>query len=298
MYVITGATGNTGSAAAKHLLGQEQKVRVVGRNAERLRPLVAAGAEPFVADVTDPAAMSQAFAGADGVYVMIPPNPTATDVIAYRNQVSEAATRAIQQTAVKHAVLLSSIGADKLDKTGPVVGLRMYEDKLNAIAGLNVVHLRAGDFMENLLAQIGVIKSMGIAAGPLRPDLKLHMIAAEDIGKYAADLLVKRDFNGKQTRELQGQRDLTMSEAAAILGEAIGKPELQYLQAPNAQIRAAMIQRGMSENVADLMLEMTDALNSGHMRAREPRSAKNTTSTSLEDFAVKVFAPAYQRALA
>ena len=171
----------------------------------------------------------------------------------------------------------------------------MYEDKLNAVAGLNVVHLRAGDFMENLLVQIGVIRTMGIAAGPLRADLKLHMIAAEDIGTYAADLLLRRDFNGKQTSELQGQRDLTMAEAAPILGKAIGKPELQYRQAPNAQFRAAMIQQGMSADVADLMLEMTDAMNSGHMRALEPRSAKNTTPTSLEDFAVKVFAPAYQR---
>jgi uncharacterized protein YbjT (DUF2867 family) len=298
MYVITGATGNTGNAAAKHLLVQGQKVRVVGRSAERLRPLVAAGAEAFVADVTDAAALSQAFSGADGVYVMIPPNPIATDVLAYRNQVSDAATAAIQKTGVKHAVLLSSIGADKLDKTGPVVGLRVYEDKLNAVAGLNVVHLRAGDFMENLLGQIGVIRTMGIAAGPLRADVKLHMVATEDIGKYAADLLLKCDFKGKQARELQGQRDLTMAEAATILGKAIGKPDLQYLQAPNAQIRAAMVQGGMSENVADLMLEMTDALNSGHMRALEPRSAENTTPTSLEDFAVKVFAPAYKRTVA
>lgn len=294
MYVITGATGNTGSVAAKRLLAQGQKVRAVGRNADRLRTLVAAGAEAFVADLTDAAALGKAFTGAEGVYVMIPPNPAVQDVRAYRDQVSDAVARAIQQAGLKHAVLLSSIGADKPDKTGPVVGLHLFEEKLNAVPGLNVLHLRAGYFMENLLAQVSAIKAMGIAAGPLRADLKLPLIATQDIGDVAATSLLKRDFTGTKTRELLGQRDLTMAEATTILGKAVGKPDLHYLQAPDAQIRPVLMQLGMSENVADLILEMAGALNSGHMRALEPRTAENTTPTSLEDFAAKVFAPAFQ----
>ena len=140
MHVITGATGNTGSVVAKRLLAEGRKVRVIGRNAERLQPLVAAGAEPLVAEVGDAGALSKAFSSAEAVYVMIPPHMASIDPLADRERVSDAYVTALKQAGVKYAVTLSSIGADKADKTGPVVGLRQLEEKLNAIAGLNVLH--------------------------------------------------------------------------------------------------------------------------------------------------------------
>src|SRR5579864_9283302 len=219
MYVVTGASGNTGRIVAERLLahqrivadrslGQPKKVRVIGRNPERLEELVAQGAEPFVADISDQKAIARAFAGADAVYAMIPPNLTTSDVHGYRNQVIAALAGGIENNGVKHAVALSSIGADKPDKTGPVVGLYKLEERLNQIRGLNVLHLRAGYFMENTLAQAGTIRGRGKAAGPLRGDLKLPMIATRDIGTVAGDALLKLDFTGHSTRELLGQRDI------------------------------------------------------------------------------------------
>ncbi len=143
--------------------------------------------------------------------------------------------------------------------------------------------------MENALAQIGISQTMGITAGPLRADLTMPMIATRDIGAAAAGALAGLDFNGKQTRELLGQRDLSYSEVATIIGKAIGKPELAYVQLPEEQIRGAFTQMGMSANVADLILEMSAALNSGHMRALEQRSAENTTPTSFESFVAEEF---------
>ena len=294
MYVITGATGNTGKIVATNLLAKGQKVRVIGRSADRLQPLAAKGAEPFVADLTDAAALSQAFANAKAVYALIPPSMTSSDYRAEQDRVTDAIASALEKTGVQHVVSLSSIGADKAEKTGPVVGLHNLEQRLNRIAGLNVLHLRAGYFMENTLAQIGIIKMMGMAAGPLRPDLKLPMIAARDIGAFAAEALLRLDFNGPQTRELLGQRDISMAEVATIIGKAIGKPGLAYFQAPEGQIRAAMIQLGMSMNVVNLILEMSAALNSGYMRALEPRTEKNTTPTSYETFVAEEFVPRYQ----
>jgi len=294
MYVITGATGNTGKIVATNLLAKGQKVRVIGRSADRLQPLAAKGAEPFVADLTDAAALSQAFANAKAVYALIPPSMTSSDYRAEQDRVTDAIASALEKTGVQHVVSLSSIGADKAEKTGPVAGLHNLEQRLNRIAGLNVLHLRAGYFMENTLAQIGIIKMMGMAAGPLRPDLKLPMIAARDIGAFAAEALLRLDFNGPQTRELLGQRDISMAEVATIIGKAIGKPGLAYFQAPEGQIRAAMIQLGMSMNVVNLILEMSAALNSGYMRALEPRTEKNTTPTSYETFVAEEFVPRYQ----
>jgi uncharacterized protein YbjT (DUF2867 family) len=295
MYVVLGASGNTGHVVAKNLLARQQKVRVVGRNSAHLQPLAAQGAEIFVGDVTDPSAVTKAFQKADSAYVMIPPNPTSNDPLAYAEFASDAIAAAVKNARIKNVVSLSSLGADKADRTGPVLGLHHLEQKLNQIDSANILHLRAGYFMENTLPQVGTIRMTGSVIGPLRPDLKLPMIAARDIGAAAADALLNLGFHGKQTRELLGQRDLDYTEIAATIGKAIGKPNLGYVHAPDDQVRSAMVQMGMSENFVGLILEMCASLNSGYMRALEPRTSRNTTSTPFETFVAESFVPAYQQ---
>jgi len=294
MYAITGATGNTGSVIAAKLLARGEKVRVIGRNAGRLESLVRKGAETCVADVADAAALTKAFTGAKGVYAMIPPNIAAPDVSAYQEQVSDALLSAITHAGVGYAVVLSSVGADKPNKTGPVVGLHNLEQKLSSIAGLNALYIRAGYFMENTLAQIGVIQGFGLLGGPLRADLPVAMIATRDIGDRAAEELLRQSFTGKQARELLGQRDLTYPEVASVIGKAIGKPNLSYSQFPPALVKPALLQSGMSTSMADLILEMSEALNSGYMTPLEPRSAQNTTPTPFETFVAEVFVPRFK----
>ena len=154
--------------------------------------------------------------------------------------------------------------------------------------------LRAGYFMENLLPQAGVIKSIGSMAGPVKEDLPLPMIATRDIGTFAAEALLRLNFVGKSTRELQGPRDVTYTEVAKIVGAAIGKPDLAYQLVPAPKLKPVLMQMGMSSNMADLLLEMADALNSGHMKMLEPRSPANTTPTTLETFIAEIFLPAYR----
>ena len=294
MYVVTGATGHTGNVVARTLLTKGEKVRAISRTPSHLKDLAAQGAEPFSADVTDAAALIRAFAGAKAVYVLIPPNPASSDVPAFQKRVSDALAQALQRSRVPYAVVLSSIGADKPDKTGPVLGLRYLEQQLDQIEGLNVLHLRAGYFMENTFTQVGMIRNMGMAAGPLRPDLKLPLIASQDIGEVAAKALLSLDFHKQQTRELHGQRDLDMSEVAQIIGKAISKADLRYTQAPDDQVRNGMMQFGLSGNMADLILQMAAALNSGYMRPLEPRSPQNTTHTTYEAFVQHELVPLYQ----
>jgi uncharacterized protein YbjT (DUF2867 family) len=226
---------------------------------------------------------------------MIPPNMKTEDYRTYQDQVTRSYVAAIRQSSVEHVVMLSSFGADKPEGTGPVVGLHELEEQLNEIPALNALKLRAGYFMENTLTQIDVIKKMGITAGPLRPDLPIPMIATRDIGVRAAEELERLEFRGQQTQELLGPRDITMTEVATIIGKAIGKPDLTYTQVPDEQVREAMMQLGMTRNVADLIIEMAHAMNSGHMRALEPRSPKNTTPTSYETFVQEVFVPLFEQ---
>jgi uncharacterized protein YbjT (DUF2867 family) len=294
MYVILGASGNTGRVVASTLLERGQKVRVVGRNATHLQSLAAKGAETFIADLTDSGALTQAFQRADSAYVMIPPNVTSTDYLGHANRISDAIAAAVKNAGTKNVVALSSIGADKTSGTGPVVGLHNLEQKLNQLASANALHLRAGYFMENTIPQVNAIRQMGVVATPLRADLKLGMIATRDIAAAAVDGLL-HPVSGKHTRELLGQRDLTYTEVAATIAKAIGKPDLKYVQAPDDQFRSVLVQMGMSAQFASLLLEMIGSLNSGSMRALEPRTPQNTTPTSYETFVSEYFVPAYQQ---
>jgi uncharacterized protein YbjT (DUF2867 family) len=288
-YVILGASGNTGSIIADFLLAKGKKVRVVGRDAGRLQHFVRKGAEAFTADVSDALALTKAFKGVGAAYLMLPPIVSRDE----QERESDAIAKAVKDSGLPCAVHLSSYGAHVPQGTGPVTGLHTSEQKLNAIGGLNILHLRAAYFMENNLAAIGMIQGMGIFGHALLPDLKLPMIATRDVADYAAHRLLDLDFSGKQTRELLGQRDLSMNEATAAIARAIGKPDLRYQQFPYDQMQQALTQAGFSPQKAAVYIEMFQAINASVLAAQELRSPQNTTATSFETFAQDVFAPAY-----
>jgi uncharacterized protein YbjT (DUF2867 family) len=119
------------------------------------------------------------------------------------------------------------------------------------------------------------------------------MIATPDVGDYAAQRLLHLDFSGKQTRELLGERDLSMTEATAVIARGIGKPDLRYEQFPYDQVQQVLTQMGMPPKTAAVYIEMYKAINAGILAAEEPRSPGNSTPTSFEKFVRDVFAPAY-----
>jgi uncharacterized protein YbjT (DUF2867 family) len=294
MYVVLGATGHTGSVIATSLLSKGEKVRVVGRDATRLQRFVRKGAEAFTANVSDAAALAKALTGARAAYLLLPPNITSPDYRADQERDSDAIAKAVKESGLRYAVHLSSFGAGVPEGTGPIAGLHSSEQKLNALGGLNVLHVRAGYFMENTLTAINMIQAMGIFGHAVLPDLKLPMIATRDIGDYAAGRILKLDFSGKQTRELLGERDLSMNEATSVIARGIGKPDLRYVQFPYEQVEQVLTQMGIPAKTAGQFIEMYKAINEGIVAAQEPRSPENTTPTSFEKFVQDVFAPAYQ----
>jgi len=292
MYAITGATGNIGSKVAEILLGKGEKVLVIGRDAGRLQQFVKKGAEAAVGDLKDPAFLTGAFTGVTAVFAMIPPNFTAVDFRAYQNEIGNSIATGINNAGVKFVVNLSSQGAELPAKTGPIVGLHDQEERLNRLTGVNVLHLRCTYFMENLLMNVPLINQFGFAGSAVRGDQKFAMIATRDIGARVAGHLVRRDFRGKVVKDLLGQRDVTLEEAIAVIGRKIGHPELKYVQFTYDDATKGMIESGISPDMAGLYIEMSKALNDGLFAVNRPRTAENTTSTTIEKFA-DTFAEAF-----
>lgn len=295
-FVICGATGNVGSKIAGKLLGAGEPVRVIGRERVRLGPLAAKGAEPWPGDLGDAAFLAKAFTGARAAFVLIPPRLDAPDVRGYQSRVGDALVSALSKARVPRVIALSSIGAHLSGGTGPILGLHELETKIDTLGDAAAVHLRPAYFMENHLWSIPVIRSQGISGSPIRADVPIPMVTTKDIAEAASRLFLEGAFTGHTIRYLLGPRDLSMSEATRILGEAIGKPDLKYVQFPEEEGRKAMLGMGMSRSVVDAFLEMQRAFNAGRIRPTEGRYEGNTTPTTMEEFAGTVFANAYRTA--
>jgi uncharacterized protein YbjT (DUF2867 family) len=295
MLVVTGATGNIGSKAVDILLTRGEKVRVIGRDAVHMRGFVDKGAEAAIGNMADTAFLAGAFTGADAVFTMIPPNYAAPDFRVYQNEMGASIADAITKSGVKYVVNLSSQGAELPVGTGPILGLHDQELRLNGLTGVNVMHLRATYFMENLLMNIPLINQIGVAGSAVRGDQRFAMIATKDIAARVAEHLVRRDFAGKVVKDLLGHRDLTLNEATIVIGDKIGWPELKYVQFPYAEAEKSMVAMGISADLSRLFVEMSKALNDGIFASGRPRTAENTTPTTIEEFA-EMFAVAFEAA--
>ena len=285
MIIITGATGNIGSKLTGLLLSQGQHVRIIGRNASKLQSFADKGAETSAGDLKDTQFLAKAFSGGTAVFAMIPPHYMARDFRAYQNDTGASIAAAIRDSGIKNVVNLSSQGGNLTDKTGPIKGLHDQEERLNKLDSVNILHVRPTYFMENLLANIPLIKNMNIAGSAIRGDQKFAMIATRDIAAFVAERLIKRDFTGKSVRDLLGQRDLSMDEAIAVIAKKINKPDLKYLQFSYEDAEKGLMAAGLSEDVSRLFIEMSRALNEGLFAVNVPRTDENTTATSIEEFA-------------
>jgi uncharacterized protein YbjT (DUF2867 family) len=291
MITVFGASGNTGGVVAATLLENGKKVRAVGRHPERLAALVKAGAETAVGDIEDAGFVRQALDGAEGAYVLIPPNMGANDFRGYQQRVVEAVGAGVEATGLRHLVLLSSIGAQHATGTGPIVGVHSFEQRLNAIATLNALYLRAGFFMENVLMGLGSVKSTGVYGGPMPAEAAVAMIAAADIGRYAGTRLARLDFTGKQVVHLLGPKAFSQNELVETLTRAVGKP-VRYVQVSLDVIEKGLQGSGVSPSTVAVFMEMYRAAGQG-LVAPEQGGPVEHGVTSFETFAKKVFTPAF-----
>ncbi|HEX2607315.1 MAG TPA: NAD(P)H-binding protein [Flavisolibacter sp.] len=286
-YVITGGAGNISKPLAEQLLAAGHQVVVIGRNAENLKPLTDKGAQAAIGSVEDVAFVKQAFAGADAVYTMVPPTFAASDWKAFIGQIGENYAEAIKANGIKKVVNLSSIGAHMKEGAGPVSGLFRSETALNNLENVDVLHLRPGYFYENLLANVGMVKGMNILGGNFgNAETKMVLTTPEDIAAVAAEVLLSLNFKGVSYRYIASDVRTT-GDLASVLGEAVGKPGLPWVEFTDEQSEQGMIQAGLPGEVARNFMEMGAAIRSGKLYEEYWKHQENLGKVKLEDFAQK-----------
>ncbi len=291
-YVITGGAGNISKPLALELLKAGHQVTVIGRSLDNLKDLTTAGAKAAIGSVADFDFLVKTFTGADAIYTMVPPTWDAADWKGHIGRQGENYASAIEASGVKKVVNLSSIGAHMETGCGPVSGLFRVEKAYNRLSGVDILHLRPGFFYTNFLANIGMIKHMNFIGGNYGNNSKLVLVHPTDIAAEAAKALIALDFTGHAVQYVVSD-EKTPSEIAAILGAAIGKPELPWVDFTDEQNHAGMIQAGLSEEVAKNYTEMGIAVKSGEMAADYASKPKPVFGNiPLEEFA-KTFAFIY-----
>ena len=280
MYVISGATGNTGKVAAKQLLQAGKKVRALVRHIDKASELAALGAEVVAVDLADRAGLERALAGAQGFYLLSPPDLGSHSFLAERSKLLGAVAEVAQAARVPHVVFLSSVGAQHASGTGIIQTVHAGEVALRA-AGVTSTFLRAAYFVENWAAVLPVAKQDGVLPSFIPGDLKLPMVSTIDIGSLAAEALLDGP-RGQRVLELSGPRDLTPKDVAAAVAKLLGRA-VQLVEPPLDAVVPTFTSFGISADVAALFRGMYEGLASGRISFEGGKAEARRGKTSLQE---------------
>lgn len=275
MFVITGASGNVGGAAARALLKAGRKVRVVLRDQAKAEPWAALGAEAAIVDLADVPALTKAFEGAEGVFVMMPPNFAPDRNYSFARKTAADLAAALKAAKPGRVAALSSIGGGRERGLGLITQVHILEQALGQL-DLPTAYLRPGWFMENSLWDIAPARDTGVMPSFLQPiDKEFPMIATQDIGEVAARVLAE-DWQGRRVVEIEGPKRYSQVEIAALLGSALGR-EVKVQPIPRSDWEALFQSQGTADPAP--RIEMVDGFNSGWIEF-EPGLHEHVTGTT------------------
>jgi uncharacterized protein YbjT (DUF2867 family) len=278
MYAIVGITGNTGRVVAEKLLSEGQSVRGIFRSTDKAERWRLRGAETAIGTLSDTSAITKAFRGTDGVYIMTPTYHDADDMFAENLRDLANLKEAITVAEVPKVVLLSSIGAHLQEGTGPILKLRAMEQLFFDLP-VSCASIRAAWFMENFAGVIENVRKSGVLPSFL--DRTIPMVATRDIGKLAAGLL-QGSWKGIRIIELEGPRRYSPNDVAAAFEAVLGRKVVA--QAVDRNEWASIYQDwGLSPKSAKAMTEMIDGFNRGWIVFEGGKAEHSLGETSLEE---------------
>lgn len=292
--VVTGSLGNTGKPLAEKLVEKGHRVTVISSKVQKQKDIEALGATAAIGSLEDVDFLVSTFTGADAVFAMVPPDFTEPDQLEYYRRIGSNYARAVQLSGVKRLVHLSSMGAHLDSGTGFILGSHHTEGILNELSDTAITHLRPTYFYTNLYGFVGTIKKLGFIGANYGGGDRIAMVDPRDIAAAAAEE-IETPATGQKVRYVTSD-DRTASEAARILGLAIGKPDLQWVTFTSEQMQGALEENGMPTHIVANFVEMGASIHSGALRQdydlHKPIAAGKV---KLEDFA-KEFAAAFLKA--
>lgn len=291
--VVTGSLGRISKPLTEILTKQGHEVTVVSSKEDRRKDIEALGAKAAIGSIADVPFLIETFRGADAVYAMSPPDFSKTDMVAYQADNGRDYAEAIKASGVKRVVFLSSFGAHRSSGTGIIVGKYLAEKTLAALTGVAITTLRPTSFYYNFNSLAGMIKATGSISLNYGAGVPVPLVAPADIAAVAAEELVKPVAPGYDVRYIASD-ERTGHQVAAVLGAAIGKPDLQWKLITDAQMQANLERAGLPAKLAHDLAEMYGGLYNGAMSEDYYQNKPaQTGKVKLEDYA-KDFAALYE----
>ena len=292
-YILTGSIGNISKPIAQNLINAGHEVSIITSHAKNIEVIEQLGAKALVGSVEDAVFLTSAFAGADAVYLMIPPKWDVQEWYTYQQEVAQNYVAAIQANHLKKVMVLSSIGAHMGKGAGPIDGLAYLESKLNKLSDVQAVYLRPSYFYYNFFSMIPLIKNMGIMGSNMPADHNLVLTHTSDIANIASDYLLADKFNGKEILYISSDTK-TLAEVTSAIGKSIGKPELAWVQFTDEQSLNGALQAGLSPTLAEGYTTMGAAITSQELEADYWKNEEKVAigKVKLEDF-IQEFAGAF-----
>ncbi len=286
MIVVTTPTGSIGHQVLDLVAESEQPIRVIARDPARLAPHIRDRVEVVQGSTTDREVVAAAMKGADTVFWLIPPNPSASSVPGHVLEFMAPLCDTLD--SIGRVVAVSSLGRSHGRKAGQISAI-FAMDALIESSGIHYRSLCPPGFMENMLRQVDPIRNMGTFFGTVTGDLRMPSCATRDIAAVAARLLLDESWTGQDSVEIRGPEDLSHNEMARIMSQVLGR-SISYQQVAAADYAASLTAHGMTAAWAQGLVDMSAAVDNGlYDAARTPESY---SPTGFRDWCADVLAPA------
>ena len=291
MIIITAPAGQIGHQVLGNVLSSGEPIRVIVRNPSRLRAEARERVEVVQGSHGDIDVIDQAFAGADAVFWLVPPDPHANSAEAAYVDFTRPACDAFKRHGVQRVVGISALGRGTVAaRHAGLATASLAMDDLIASTGVSYRALTMPSFMDNLLRQVPAIKDRGVFVTPISGDRKLPSCATRDIAAAAARLMLDGSWSGAGHVAVLGLEDLSFNDMAQIMSEVLSQP-VRYQQITGQAVKDRLTGAGMSEAMAQATVDMRIAKDQGLDNA-EPRTPESTTPTSFRQWCEEVLKPA------